>query len=226
MTSNFETWLAENDIENIENYSVYAGGFPIIRIFTSFVGYWNLVIQTHHWIWILQNNHAAGNWNLYSACIVTLLETTIYFYQGIFESMIFLFPLVGYGIVPIQFWYKMLPSLKVSPWKESVSQNERIVSQVSHASVTAVAPPFCVFSGGLQVDFFISHHWAEDFGEFVQSVLHHGFVCWGFLVDWMKGCAAWRSSFQHIGIYYVYTHMGVSKNRGTPKWMVYNGKPY
>ena len=22
------------------------------------------------------------------------------------------------------------------------------------------------------------------------------------------------------------THMGVSKNRGTPKWMVYNGKPY
>ena len=23
-----------------------------------------------------------------------------------------------------------------------------------------------------------------------------------------------------------YTQMGVSKNRGTPKWMVYNGKPY
>jgi len=23
-----------------------------------------------------------------------------------------------------------------------------------------------------------------------------------------------------------YTYMGVSKNRGTPKWMVYNGKPY
>ena len=22
------------------------------------------------------------------------------------------------------------------------------------------------------------------------------------------------------------TYMGVSKNRGTPKWMVYNGKPY
>ena len=21
-------------------------------------------------------------------------------------------------------------------------------------------------------------------------------------------------------------HLGVSKNRGTPKWMVYNGKPY
>ena len=26
-----------------------------------------------------------------------------------------------------------------------------------------------------------------------------------------------------IIIYYI---MGVSKNRGTPKWMVYNGKPY
>ena len=24
----------------------------------------------------------------------------------------------------------------------------------------------------------------------------------------------------------VLTNMGVSKNRGTPKWMVYNGKPY
>ena len=24
----------------------------------------------------------------------------------------------------------------------------------------------------------------------------------------------------------VYVHMGVSKNKGTPKWMVYDGKPY
>ena len=24
----------------------------------------------------------------------------------------------------------------------------------------------------------------------------------------------------------IYVYMGVSKNRGTPKWMVYNGKPY
>ena len=24
----------------------------------------------------------------------------------------------------------------------------------------------------------------------------------------------------------VKNHVGVSKNRGTPKWMVYNGKPY
>ena len=23
-----------------------------------------------------------------------------------------------------------------------------------------------------------------------------------------------------------FNHMGVSKNSGTPKWMVYNGKPY
>ena len=25
---------------------------------------------------------------------------------------------------------------------------------------------------------------------------------------------------------YIYIYMGVSKNTGTPKWMVYNGKPY
>ena len=25
---------------------------------------------------------------------------------------------------------------------------------------------------------------------------------------------------------YIYIYMGVSKNRGTPKWMVYKGKPY
>ena len=24
----------------------------------------------------------------------------------------------------------------------------------------------------------------------------------------------------------LFVYMGVSKNRGTPKWMVYNGKPY
>ena len=24
----------------------------------------------------------------------------------------------------------------------------------------------------------------------------------------------------------IYNHMGVSKNRGTPKWMVYSGKSY
>ena len=25
---------------------------------------------------------------------------------------------------------------------------------------------------------------------------------------------------------YIYIYMGVSENSGTPKWMVYNGKPY
>ena len=35
---------------------------------------------------------------------------------------------------------------------------------------------------------------------------------WGEKVGWLK--------FDTIG------YMGVSKNRGTPKWMVYNGKPY
>ena len=28
------------------------------------------------------------------------------------------------------------------------------------------------------------------------------------------------------GMYTKPSYMGVSKNRGTPKWMVYNGKPY
>ena len=25
---------------------------------------------------------------------------------------------------------------------------------------------------------------------------------------------------------HLYVYMGVSKNRGSPKWMIYNGKPY
>ena len=29
-----------------------------------------------------------------------------------------------------------------------------------------------------------------------------------------------------LGWIYVYIYIGVSKNRGTPKWMVYDGKPY
>ncbi|CAJ1337953.1 unnamed protein product [Effrenium voratum] len=42
---------------------------------------------------------------------------------------------------------------------------------------------------GLQVDYFISHHWAEDFGEFVQSVLRHAIVAapeMGGAKDWRK----------------------------------------
>ena len=30
----------------------------------------------------------------------------------------------------------------------------------------------------------------------------------------------------YVKYQYIYIYMGVSKNRGTPKWMVYNGKPY
>ena len=30
--------------------------------------------------------------------------------------------------------------------------------------------------------------------------------------------------FYHL--MYLFIYMGVSKNRGTPRWMVYNGKPY
>ena len=32
--------------------------------------------------------------------------------------------------------------------------------------------------------------------------------------------------YKYIYIYVYVLYMGVSKNRGTPKWMVYNGKPY
>ena len=35
---------------------------------------------------------------------------------------------------------------------------------------------------------------------------------------WMKSCRIWGKNGNHI--------MSVSKNRGTPKWMIYNGKPY
>ncbi len=33
----------------------------------------------------------------------------------------------------------------------------------------------------------------------------------------------WKTKNKNI---YIYIYMGVSKNRGTPKMMVYNGKPY
>ena len=32
--------------------------------------------------------------------------------------------------------------------------------------------------------------------------------------------------FPLYGSFYTHTHMGVSKNSGTPKWMVYKGNPY
>ena len=34
-----------------------------------------------------------------------------------------------------------------------------------------------------------------------------------------------KSSIGFFG-YLSNQHMGISKNKGTPKWMVYNGKPY
>ena len=34
-------------------------------------------------------------------------------------------------------------------------------------------------------------------------------------------------SYSHsMYIFYIYIYMGVSKNNGTPKWMVYKGKSY
>ena len=34
------------------------------------------------------------------------------------------------------------------------------------------------------------------------------------------------NSEERMMIYMIWHDMDVSKNRGTPKWMVYNGKPY
>ena len=39
-------------------------------------------------------------------------------------------------------------------------------------------------------------------------------------------CSILWSWLDHLNWVLEYVHMGVSKNRGTPKWMVYNGKPY
>ena len=54
--------------------------------------------------------------------------------------------------------------------------------------------------------------------------------CWG--IESWRNNASWRcANFEHCGAE-VYTHndvlnyLGGSKNRGTPKYMVYNGKPY
>ena len=35
-----------------------------------------------------------------------------------------------------------------------------------------------------------------------------------------------KITYMYIIIHHIYIYMGVSKNSGTPKWMVYNGKPY
>ena len=42
------------------------------------------------------------------------------------------------------------------------------------------------------------------------------------LVDYGKVMEIYQSN----GWYGIYIYMGVSINNGTPKWMVYNGKPY
>ena len=36
----------------------------------------------------------------------------------------------------------------------------------------------------------------------------------------------WSEVFEVYTLYMYESYMGVSKNRGTPKWMVFNGKPY
>ena len=56
----------------------------------------------------------------------------------------------------------------------------------------------------------------------VQSPRYGKPVCAAVRCHWTLE-ARWRKL---IDIIYNYIYMGVSKNRGTPKWMVYNGKPY
>ncbi|CAK9007045.1 Serine/threonine-protein phosphatase 6 regulatory ankyrin repeat subunit C (PP6-ARS-C) (Serine/threonine-protein phosphatase 6 regulatory subunit ARS-C) [Durusdinium trenchii] len=48
---------------------------------------------------------------------------------------------------------------------------------------------------GLQVDYFISHHWAEDFGEFVQSVLRHAIIAAPELGGKWKDVVYWCCAF-------------------------------
>jgi len=51
-------------------------------------------------------------------------------------------------------------------------------------------------------------------------------TCWQLKVDpersKFRGNVREKLKFKNSGEVY----MGVSKNRGTPKWIVYNGKPY
>ena len=52
----------------------------------------------------------------------------------------------------------------------------------------------------------------------------------GWLVGWFEGqifqVPRERSQMLNVYMAYLLTYMGVSKNRGSLKWMVYNGKPY
>ena len=49
-------------------------------------------------------------------------------------------------------------------------------------------------------------------------------------IEWIRWrLSAWQFSAEFQSVFFCFKdmlHMGVSKNRGTPKWMVYNGKPY
>ena len=52
--------------------------------------------------------------------------------------------------------------------------------------------------------------------------------CW--MVELVNSCKVWCVLQNKLilpqSTCLVYLQLGVSKNRGTPKWMVYNGKPY
>ena len=56
-------------------------------------------------------------------------------------------------------------------------------------------------------------------------------VKWCVVLHQKRASVSILSIFVYISMYTGFTlryvlYMGVSKNSGTPKWMVYNGKPY
>ena len=52
---------------------------------------------------------------------------------------------------------------------------------------------------------------------------HHDFL----VATWKSALAGTWQKSSEMGKWIIYKfHLGVSKNNGTPTWMVYNGKPY
>ena len=136
---------------------------------------------------------------------------------------------------------KEIPSLKltVRPWKLVVgtllsfwglcyvcfyiSSNKTCLSRWFSFSQGGICMFVVVFwrLKGFCVKIGIQHHFLKD-----ESAIHffhregdwtYKHVATGHVSMYMYISGTLRIAMQH---------MGVSKNRGTPKWMVYNGKPY
>ena len=94
------------------------------------------------------------------------------------------------------------------PWNEGISLTK---------------PPFEVRSCE------VAMIWPEPY-QLVQDFVHQRMTCFLSAQRPLEPQVAYPNnqgiliSFKPLKISLIY--MGVSKNRGTPKWMVYNGKPY